>query len=223
MEIFVCQVPDHATSRQLDKIFRGPLSDCGIHVYDLDKMRGKSLAKITVLDAEAGQRFLDLYGVPRFSLPHVRGLKSLICDGKFLHCSRSKFHPTDFAVRSLAYQASQQAAKAVEPATSQNRNVTRFAVSSLQCGTWDYVDSELCFTKHFLVERPGSVHFGLAGAVVLLGGSGNDQIRIDLNYHDAEHIILGTHDDPQVSFSLRRTLRCMRCLAAMCSPQHWSQ
>ena len=57
--------------------------------------------------------------------------------------------------------------------------------------------------SHYIQSTPGNVTFGHKEAIILLGSAGSDQIRIDLNYYDCNHIILGTYEDPSISFVLR--------------------
>lgn len=208
MDIFVRNVPNHATKTQIERYFHEPFEACGIHVFHAEKMRDKPLAILTVLDSESGERFLTLYGVPPNSPPRVRATRLLSWAGKFLQCTRSRSEPSDFSVRSLAYEATQRAAKASKAVTthvksSQNKKITRFVIQGVQCGVWEYSGAQLAFTQHFKDARQGSISFGLNEAVILLGGSDTNQCRIDFSYYNARNIVLGNYYDPTVSFTLQ--------------------
>lgn len=208
MDIFVRHVPPHATKKQLERFFDVPLQECGIKVFHAEKIRGKPLAVLTILDSICGQEFLNRYGVPQGSPGHVRAKRPLQWDGRFVQCTRSRNDPSDFSVRSLAMEASQRAASAVPPAALhgnvQNVKITRFDITALQCGLWDYKDTQLAFMTHYRQQVSGNVTFGEREAIILLGDSGSDQIRIDINYRDCDNIILGsTYQDPSISFALR--------------------
>lgn len=203
MDIFVRNLPPEATKKQIENFFREPLAECGItHCY-AEKFLGKGLATLTVIDVTSGQRFLALYG----ELPNIRAVKRLFWNGNRVYCSESNKKPTDFSVRSLAFDASQRAASSPSitsaQANGQNKRITRFAIKGLHCGVWDYTAGQLCFTTHFMDSRPGAVTFGLREAIILLGGSGTDQCRCDFSYHDCDAIALGSYADPSISFTLR--------------------
>ncbi|KAK3718728.1 hypothetical protein LTR37_004947 [Vermiconidia calcicola] len=209
MDVFVRNVPVHATLKQIKNFFREPLAEYGIHDdYHAEKMRDKPLAVITVLSSERANCFLEVYGVPRDSPRHVQARKRLFWNGKVILCSRSRTDPSDFSVKSLAYEASQRAKEvAAAPApqgksAAQNATITRFAVQGIKCGVWDYAGTNLAFTQHFADSRQGSVSFGLKGAVILLGGSDSDQCRVDFNYYDCRNIVLGDCSNPTVSITL---------------------
>ena len=208
MDIFVRNVPKQATRKQIERFFQAPLAEYGIDVYHCEKIRDKTLATITVLDTLACQHFLGFYGVPANAPLHVRAKKPLFWSCKIIICSRSRTDPRNFDIQALAYEASQRAAQgsagAPQPRAQpqSNRTLRRFAIKSLQCGTWDYAGNRLAFTSHYHNAKPGMVTFGVKEAIILLGHIGNDQSRIDLSYFDCDNIIIGTYEEPAVSFSL---------------------
>jgi hypothetical protein len=208
MDVFVRHLPEHSTKNQTEKYFSAPLAECGIEVFHVEKMRDKSLAVITVLDTVAGQHFLDLYGVPQRSPGHVRARKPLIWQGKFLQCMRNRTEPTDMSLKTLAYEASLAAykkpAKSKQQSENRDNRVTKFNITALQCGVWGYAGTQLGFMPYFTHPATGSVHFGTGQAIILLGPSESDQVRVDISYSNCENIVLGTSDDPTITFSLGR-------------------
>lgn len=208
MDIFIRDVPVNCSHKQIKKLFCKPLAEFGIHHFHVDKFRGKPLANLTVLDVTSAQRFLAQYGVPANAPRSVRAQKILLWDGKIITCSKSRNEPDDYSVKALAHEASQRAAQAQRTAddnktNSQNTNATRFAIQGVSCGVWDYRDTELVFTKHFHEPRQGIVSFGIYGAVLLLGGTGTTQRRININFHDCRNIVLGNYENPSISFTLQ--------------------
>ena len=208
MDIFVRDVPVNCSQKQIKKFFRRPLAAFGIEDFHADKFRDKPLANLTVLDVESAERFLGQYGVPANAPRHVRARTSLLWDGKIIMCSKSRNEPDDYSVKALAHEASQRAAQAQcadndRNKNSQNKKTTRFVIQGVSCGAWDYRDTELVFVRHFLDPRQGTASFGVHGAVILLGGTGTTQCRININFHDCRNIVLGSYEDPSVTFTLQ--------------------
>ena len=207
MDIFVRGVPVNCSQKQIKKFFRQPLAEFGIEDFHADKFRGKPLANLTVLDVDGAQRFLAQYGVPPNARQSVRPKKALTWDGRFVLCSKSRNEPDDYSVKALALEASQRAAQAQRAdndraKNSQSKKTTRFAIQGVSCGVWDYRDTELVFVRHFLDPRQGTVSFGINGAVIMLGGTGTTQCRINVNFHDCRNIVLGSYEDPSVTLTL---------------------
>ncbi|KAK1082418.1 hypothetical protein LTR33_003936 [Friedmanniomyces endolithicus] len=208
MDIFVRNIPAHSTNKQLERLLEGPLKECGVTDYDVDNWKGKPQAKVTVLNAAAGQRFLQTYGVARGAPSYAHGLKPLRWDGVFVQCSQDRNGPSAFALKSLAYSAAQKAASVPGKASTHQKEgggrVTRFSISELQCGVWDYdAKGNLAFMTHYRNTNTGSVIFGHKQAIVLLGPTTSDHIRVELNYYGSEHIVLGSRrDDATITIGL---------------------
>jgi hypothetical protein len=207
MDIFIRNVPVNCSQKQLKKFFHPSLAEFGIQDFHAEKIRGKPLATLTIVDVSAGARYLAWYGIPANATRHIQPRKRLVWDGKSVICSKSRTEPDDFSVKALAHEASQRASQAedlsrADAPNSQNKKITRFAILELVCGVWDYMDSELVFVEHFHDSRQGAVSFGVNSVVMLLGGTGTTQSRIDLNFYDCRNIVLGTYGDPWISFTL---------------------
>ncbi|KAK3074538.1 hypothetical protein LTR53_002958 [Teratosphaeriaceae sp. CCFEE 6253] len=208
MDIFVRCIPPLSTNRQLERCLHTPLKACGVQEYHVERMKNGSLANVTILDTTAGQRFLDLYGVPHGAPPYVKAARPLFMDGRLLKLHRSRDLPSNLSIRSLAYAASQQAASDDAMGRTQgregaSRDSPKFDISELQCGVWDYATSRLAFTPYYKLAQPGSITFGHKEAILLLGPTSSAHVRIDMNYHDCDHIVMGDSYDPTVSLTLR--------------------
>jgi len=203
MDIFVRNVPPYSTNKQLEKYFSTPLRECGITIFHTDKIKDRPFAVLTILDTAAGQQFLALYCVPQNSPPRVRAVKPLRWDGKALICAKSRTQ-SDFSARSLVYEATQQTTENASAAQRSHQAAarSRFDIKGLHCGVWDYSGSQLALTTHFNVRATGTVTFGSREAIILLGDAHADQTRIDISYHLCDNVVLGTHNDPSITFTM---------------------
>ncbi|EME40104.1 hypothetical protein DOTSEDRAFT_105030, partial [Dothistroma septosporum NZE10] len=109
MDIFVRHIPTHATQKQLDFYFSGPLKACGITDYHVEKLGDKPNAIITVLDTFAGQRFLQQYGVPIHAPPHLRAPLNLTWDNRNVQCMKARNDPSDISLQAILFDKSQRA------------------------------------------------------------------------------------------------------------------
>ncbi|EMD00113.1 hypothetical protein BAUCODRAFT_119665 [Baudoinia panamericana UAMH 10762] len=203
MEVFVRNVPIHATNKQLEKLIDGHLRQCGVSSYHVDKMRGKPLATITVLEVGACLDFLKQFGVPQGAARYASSLRPLQLNGQRLHFSISRNQPSDITIRSLRYEAETKEDRAVKSSeVVKTKRVTSFAIKDVRCGTWDYHGENLTFVNHCETASKGTIMFGQREARILLDNPNADQIRVDAKYYDCEHIVLGDFDDPTITIAL---------------------
>ncbi|RMX75539.1 hypothetical protein D0869_11526 [Hortaea werneckii] len=213
MDIFVRYVPPQATNRQLERVFKAPLEECGITVFRVEKFEGKQCAKLTVLDIGAGRVFLERFGVPQGSKLRVRA-KRLKLNGQYLLCSPSRKPSSDFSLKSLELEAKQQQQQQQQQQadtvvvlgnanSAQNDKITRFDIGYVQCGTWDYSDTGLAFVSRWGSSMSGSITIGEREVALLLGTPGLDQKRIDFDFYSCENIVIGSFLYATLSFTLR--------------------
>ncbi|OQO01530.1 hypothetical protein B0A48_12565 [Cryoendolithus antarcticus] len=209
MDVFVRNVPANVSVRQLKAVFAAPLADCGIHDYHCEPFRNHPLAKITLLDSAAGDRFLSQYGVPPRSPANARPRRSINCGGRTLRCERSKDDPSDWSLKALRHEAAERAAEALaRPVANRGEQQSqrrRFEVTGVHCGTWDYDGIDLVFTSEAAHRQAGTIYFGSREAVILFGRAGSDQLRIDFDYWACENVVLGGDHTPSVTFTLRQS------------------
>ncbi|EME77567.1 uncharacterized protein MYCFIDRAFT_205225, partial [Pseudocercospora fijiensis CIRAD86] len=108
MDVFCSRLPHHILHAQLQRLFAGPLNDCGVYDFHIEKLPNKGLAIITILDVNAGQVFLSRYGVPNASPHNQMALMRISYAGKFVRLERSNREPTDLAIQSLRYMANER-------------------------------------------------------------------------------------------------------------------
>lgn len=211
MDIFVRQVPEAATAKEIKRFFREPLSVAGIgEDIHVDKIRNKPLAVITVLDSSKAKHFLSIYGIPQNAPRGARAVRPLQWSGKVVLCTKSRDEPSVQSIQSLVYEASRRTqkpvgeAKAPAQSSQHDTRTTRFAINGLKCGNWEYDREHLVFTSHFANASQGTVSFGSKGAVIVFGADAYNQSRIDLEYHNCNDIVVSrSYEQADVTFSLR--------------------
>lgn len=206
MDLFITNVPAHVTEKQLKASFVAPLKQCGINDFHCQLPRAKPFAFITILDPSAGQRFLSLYGVPQRAPRSRQPMQHISCGGHLLRCQISNNQPTEFDIKALELEASRRAAEAVVTQLQRGRQTTKFSVSRIHCGMWDYDEkARLAFESQFTLSKPGHIIFGQRETVVLLGELGTNQVRMDLSYYSCDNIVLGDYYSPTITFTLQHS------------------
>lgn len=207
MDIFVRNVPASCTVKELNEYFEKPLKECGIHIFQADKLRDKPYAVLTVLDARAGCTFLQQHGT---SSPFPRAPKPLYWSCKILQFNVSTRTPdkTAMNIRSLEYHAGHTEAKAISTVTKSAQSGKReFQITTLQCGIWDYINHRLSFTPHWESLERGKVVFGAKSILILLGHQAGENHRVMIKHHDCENVVLG---ESTISFTLCRAPKFYR-------------
>ncbi|KXT13980.1 hypothetical protein AC579_8857 [Pseudocercospora musae] len=215
MDVFCSRLPQQISHAELQRLFTGPLHDCGVHDFHIEKLSNKGLAIITILDANAGRLFVQRYAVPRASPHNQLAPMRISYARKFIRIEPSNREPTDVSLHSLQYNANQRIKALLLGSGSGSGNgsgrpdrprpPTGFRVNMLQCGSFDYPSDAkqlLRFLAHFTLPRQGTIHFGEKQAIAILGPEGGDQLRVDLPYRDCIDIVLGTHEEPSIAFAL---------------------
>ncbi|KAL8881238.1 MAG: hypothetical protein Q9198_001521, partial [Flavoplaca austrocitrina] len=166
MEVFVRNLQQEATEKQVRQYFRLILAELGINVFHCQKPRNKGYAKITLLDPRSGQRFLDIHGQ---LIPGSQGFrtvkKKLYHMTRPLNCSLSNTAPDEYILKSLDREKTEriQAKRSYAPTASvisekQSRRIFDFNI--LYCGGMDYVGSDLAFVPYYGKARSGRLVFG---------------------------------------------------------------
>lgn len=135
--------------------------------------------------------FLDKYGTAnRNKQPRPRRIH---WGNQYLIINKDSKEPNNLALQSL-----KEKSQTSEPMTQQisQRNalktITRFSGGQLECGKYEFVQGRLTFMSHFKDYRNGSITIGRKQAIVLLGEQGGDQLRIDMDFHHCEDVVLET-------------------------------
>lgn len=204
MDIFVRDVPLHASEKQLRQLLASYLAQFRIYDFDVSKFKNKPLATVTVLDATQGNLFLNKYGLASRAQDHPR------LGGKPLKFMPSKNVPSSIQLRTLEEERNRRLAKVTGPAHVSGTAMpngrsapgnTSFGTISLSCGVWTYQADNLVFQSHFLDTRPGRIVLGARQAVLLLDADGVSADRVDFNYYSIDTVLTGNSLDPTVTFA----------------------
>lgn len=214
MEVFVRNLHDQSTEKQVKQYFRPILADLNIYVFHCKKPRSKGFAIITIRDPLAGQKFLDLHGQ---SAPGHEGFrnvkKKLYRQNKPVNCHRSHSAPDEFILRSLEREESERSIadrrRRADPVRASSRRLQRaFACSVTRVGSMDYSGSRLVVVDHYMLRREGSLRFGRR---TLLVESNSGPVaptqQIEIPYSSIESVLLGSSSYPYITFSLQEAPR----------------
>jgi hypothetical protein len=212
MDIFVRNVPNQCTDKQLHKFLSPYLKPLGTDVFHCNKFKNKTLALVTLLDAVQVHRFLALYGdnVLQNPTPLKQNLTFL---GKTLYFAAGNKQPDPILLHSLRKEAKDKAKNILKrrlPASPPAARLERkYPYLSLSCGVWDYKDSNLSFVSHFHDARRGLVMFGKqALALVVQPDIGiSSCYRVDFPYYSVQSITSGNFQDPSLTFTLSEAPR----------------
>src|SRR2546423_1138289 len=145
MDIFVRNVPQQSSDKQLRKFLRPHLEKLGVDVFHCNKFRYKPLALVTVLDPELAHRFLALYGDSAVRSTLLNTCE-LIYLGQTLHFSAGKKPPDPILLDTLRKEAKDKAEnihKGRSHALPAARHERKYTYLSLYCGLWDHKGSDL--------------------------------------------------------------------------------
>ena len=210
MEVFVRNLQQEATEKQVKQYFRPILAELGINVFHCQKPRNKGYAKITLLDPRSGQRFLDVHGQ---LIPGLQGFKTV---KKQLHhmnrpvnCRLSDTAPDEYVLKSLEREKVEKilAKRSVAPTASvisekQSRRVFDFNV--IYCGGMDYIGSDLAFVPYCGKARSGRLVFGRRFVLVDFSTSvaAKSAQQMEIPYSSVQSLMIGRSTDPLMTFSL---------------------
>jgi hypothetical protein len=211
MDIFVRNVPNQSTEKQLQRFLSPYLKDLGTTVFHCSKFKNKKLALVTVLDPTLADRFLALYGdnAVRSSITPKAKLTFL---GQTLLFSVSN-KPSDptllQCLRKEAKDGVMNAQKGRLAASPAVRHEREYPYLSLSCGVWDYKGPDSSFVAHFHDARRGRIMFGKQ--VMALVVQPNIEIgscyRVDFSYYSVQSITLGNSQDASLTVTVSEAPR----------------
>ena len=212
MEVFINNLPDQISDKQLEKYLRPILANLSIHVFCTQKLSRRGCAKITFLHASQGQQFLNIHGqtsagsVPTRQLHHMTHA---------IHFMPSRHRPDLhllLALREEEYpkrKTNTNGQKA--PAKSSSTKLERkFEYSSFSSGLWDYVDANLVFLPYFKDVKGGIIVFGKRSLSVLF--SSPAIYRLEVPYSSIHSITQGTTRGHSLTLTVFETAKAFECL-----------
>lgn len=202
MEVFVRNLPDQLSQKQLRDFFEPLLSRLSISSYCCHKLQ-KGCATVTFLDPVLGQKFLDLHGNSNLKPKAVDQLRHM---GRNIYCSASRNEPDTFLLSSLRSEQDRlQTKKASTGKGSTQRFERTLSCSSLACGMWDYdVKSHLVFVPYFTDFRHGTMTFGRKSLSLELNppAAHLPVLQLDIRYSTVQSMTLGNRLNPSLTFTV---------------------
>lgn len=217
MEVVVRNLHDQVTEKQVDNFFRNVLEKLGIKTYHCQKLKGRAMATITILDINKARQFLMTHGQTE---PGAKGFASVLV--KLFHmrrpinCSLSNKPPDEFLLRSLKKEESDRyaASQSKKPRIVQGRgdenrrpgnsNRRAFDISSLKCGQWGYVGADLAFVTYSQERKKGRMIFGPRSLLIKLWPQDPTSRlqQVEIPYSSIQSMTVGPNTNPSITFSL---------------------
>lgn len=213
MEVFVRNLPEQSTEKQVRNIFRPRLALLDINVFHCYKPTGKPFAKITIHDPLKASKFLDLHGQTRSGGKGFDSVKQKIFHmRKPVNCMQSRSPPDEFVLKSLDREEQGRNASHHHPTQSLQataRSQRKYDFSQLQCGSLDYDADDLGFVAHYQLTLAGSLTIGQHFVRVDLTTSDPmlPRKQLQLPYHSVNSLIVGKSTNPYMTFTLSEAPR----------------
>ena len=204
MNVFVKNLPEQMTEKQVNKYFRPYLERLGIKTYRCDKLKSRGCAILTILDIPKAQQFLSIHGQTQSGPQGFRSVRQkLFHQNRPVNCSLSKTPPDRFLVSSLEKQEKDRDIKVrvmrhEHPQPTKETPRRAYDLTQLWCGQWDYVRDDLTFANYYQSGRMGRIVFGPQGLFVTL----TTAHQLEISYRSIHSITTGSRQDPSITFSL---------------------
>ena len=213
MDVFVRNLPDQMTEKQVNNYFRPYFERLGIKTWKIDKLKARGCAVVTILDVPRAQQFLYIHGQTQPGPQGFRSVRSkLFHMNRPINCIISNTQPDKFLISSLEKEekdkhtnASVLRRKGPQPRAEEHRRV--YDLVQMFCGQWDYLGSELSYVNYYQSDRMGQIAFGRYGLFVTLSSSGPRQenaaeFQLEIPYRTIQSYTTGSWNDPSLTFSL---------------------
>lgn len=207
MDIFVRNIPDQASNRNLETFFRDKFQPFHIHDFSCQKLRRRGCAIVTVLDGAKAQHFLNSHGATLQQGQKRSVTRPLKYMNRDLLCAPSKSKPDEVLLQTLRKDANDKA--------NQTRNTTsasgtaehierNFMYNSVRCGVWKYQASQPVFVSHSMDSRKGSIMFGKRNIALVANSNetGQWRYRLDVPYASVLSVAIGNTQDPSITLTL---------------------
>ena len=208
--MFVRNLPDSITEKQVRRYFGPILAKLEIHTFHCQKLKGRGLATLTVLDVTKGKSFLLVHGQTkpgREGFDKVR--QKLFHMRKPVNCFEGNKVPDQYLLQSLQKEENEKVHakknRKSKPIEGRLRDLQRvFSISRISCGRWDYMQNRLAFFSHFQEQREGRLVFGRRALTVHMR---NPYLylpthQIEIPYNSIESMTIGNQSNATVTVSL---------------------
>lgn len=214
MELYIRNLPEGATDRQIEQFFKPILARLNIDVFDCQKPRSKPFARITVADPALGQKFLDLHGQTKPGRDGFKTVKQKLFHHRApVNCSKSYHDPDEFLLKSLVRKKNEKILAERRrqpnlPKTSKQRRQRTFNCSRIAVGSLDYSGNDLVVVDHYQAQTQGTLSFCRRSLLVeLLANHTHPVTQIEIPYHSIEAFLIGKSTHTYINLSLAEAPR----------------
>lgn len=213
MEVLARNLPPGMTERHVREFFTPHLAKYGIQTYHCQKSSGKTFAKLTFTDREAGKLFLVTHGQLESGRAGFSAVKvKLFHFRKPVYICESYHLPDKFLLSSLGAEEEKRVFtlrnQKSDRATGKPAKLQRsFAIRQISCGQWGYTAQKLVFFSHFQEERTGQLLFGRRYLLIKFVPKAQDvgagsSYQMEIPYGSIESFTIGSSATLTVTFSL---------------------
>ncbi|KAL8993887.1 MAG: hypothetical protein Q9169_006006 [Polycauliona sp. 2 TL-2023] len=210
MEVYIRNIQQEATEKQVKQFFRPILAELNINVFHCYKPRNQGWAKITVADRQLGQRFLNNHGQV---IPGYQGFKTVkkpLCHmNRPVNCSLSKTSPDEWVLKSLDREQAEKNLAKPRPTPKLSRTADRksrriFNFDIIYCGAMDYVKSDLAFVPYYAQAKIGRLAFGRRFVLVDFDALDMSDLpqQLEIPYSSIQSVMMGGSNNSLITFSL---------------------
>lgn len=214
MEVYVRNLHEGATERQIKQYFKPILARLNIDIFHCQKPRNKGFARVTIPDVVVGQKFLDLHGQTKPGRDGFRAVKQkLFHHGAPVNCIQSYNPPDEFVLKSLVREKNEkvQAERHRQPDASKmskQRMQRTFNCFRTAVGSMDYAGNDLVVVDHYQSSRAGKLSFGRRALLVEFVANPTHPVQqMEIPYHSIDSLLIGKSTHPYITFSLAEAPR----------------
>ena len=212
MDIFVRNIPDQTSNRNLEIFFQKQFRPFSIDYFSCHKLKTRGCAILTVLDAQKAQRFLEIYGSASQNGTTRTRADALKYMDRDLFCSPSKSEPNEMLLQTLRKEAKDEGNQVRSRAIagdSAEQVEREFDYTWIRCGFWDYETSDLVFVSQMVNRRMGSIKFGKKNLALIARSDSavSETYRLDVPYSSVQSITIGSFQDPSLTITLSEAPR----------------
>ncbi|KAI9674678.1 MAG: hypothetical protein M1817_001581 [Caeruleum heppii] len=212
MDIFVRNIPDQASNKNLRTFFAAQFRPFGIDAFLCQKLKRRGCATLTILDPEKAQCFLTVYGGSSQKGRQRTQTKTLKYMDRDLYCVPSKFECDEWLLETLRKEQGDNRTRPrnkIATAASTEKDDCQFDYISVQCGYWDFQSSGLVFLSQATDRRSGSIMFGRKSLALVAHSNTvtQEKYRLDIFYPSIQSITTGNLQDPSVTITLSEAPR----------------
>ena len=202
MQVFVHNLPDQTSEKQLERFLRPILARLSIRTFACQKVSKRGCATVTFLHPSDGLLFLTTHGQQTQRTQASQTAQQLRYMTRAIHFLPSKHAADPYLLRTLQHEEDNSKKKHPPKAVKvvSKKLERKFDFSVFSCGLWDYLGLELIFTPHFSDGRGGTLLFGKTALAILLGQPA--QYRIEVPFSSIHSLTSGTEDRLSITMTL---------------------